>query len=95
MQVNYTFDALHTLAELVNYIESKNTLGAGNRWLNKYELFLQLQLRYPDKISLCNNLTFQQLQLRCIHFNDWVIAFSIHPNKILIEALLHKSRIAD
>ena len=36
MQVNYTFNALYTLTQLVNYIESKNTLGAGNRWLNKY-----------------------------------------------------------
>lgn len=51
MQFNYTFKALYTLTELVNYIESKNTLDAGNRWLNKYGLFLQIHLKNPDKIN--------------------------------------------
>ena len=51
MQVNYTFNALHTLIELVNYIEPKNMLGAGNRWLYKYGLFLQIHLKNPNKIN--------------------------------------------
>ena len=70
MQVNYTFDALYTLTELVNYIESKNTLGAGNRWLYRYGLFLEIHLKNIDKINFCNNLTFQELCLRCIYFNE-------------------------
>ena len=32
---------------------------------------------------------------RCIYYNEWVIAFSVHENTILIEALLHKLRISD
>jgi hypothetical protein len=37
----------------------------------------------------------EALNLLCIYYNDWVIAFSIHSNFILIEALMHKSRISD
>ncbi|MEO8821134.1 MAG: hypothetical protein ABI267_04835 [Ginsengibacter sp.] len=45
--------------------------------------------------QLCYNATFKKLNLRCVYFNDWLIAFSIDENFILIEAILHKSRITD
>jgi len=33
--INYTTDALNSLISLVNFIKSKNTAGAGLRWLNR------------------------------------------------------------
>jgi hypothetical protein len=95
MQINYSIDAFTSLTSLINFIEINNTKGAGVRWLNRFEIFLEKSLFQPDRIKLCHNITLQLLQLRCIYFNDWLIAFSIHPNFILIEALLHKSRISD
>jgi hypothetical protein len=95
MQINYTTEAFASLIQLVNYIESKNTQGAGLRWLKRFEVFLTKKLHTPSQIKFCNNETFYQLHLRCIYFNEWVIAFSIHEDAVLIEALLHKSRIAD
>jgi len=95
MHIDYTTEAFKSLIQLVNYIESKNTQGAGTRWLNRFEIFLQKKLHKPEKIKLCNSATFSELNLRCIYFNDWVIAFSIKKSSVLIEALLHKSRIAD
>lgn len=95
MQVNYTTDAFASLVQLVNFIESTNTKDAGLRWLSRYELFLQKALLTPHKVRLCNNPTFNQLNLRCIYFNDWIIAFSIAENSILIEVILHKSRLGN
>ena len=95
MQIKYTTDAFASLAQLVNFIESKNTAGAGMRWLAKYERFLISSLVDARRKPLCNNATFKKLNLRCIYFNEWLIAFSINENFVLIEALLHKSRIAD
>ncbi len=95
MQINYTENAFSSLIQLINYIESTNTLGAGVRWLNRYELFLKKKLYKPDLIKICHNLTFSKLELRCIYFNDWLIAFSVYEDSVLIEALLHKSRISD
>lgn len=95
MQINYTEDAFSSLMQLVNYIESTNTLGAGLRWLRRFEAFIHKKLRMPDNIALCNNKTFNQLHLRCIYFNDWVIAFSIHSDFVLVEAMFHKSRVSD
>ena len=87
MQVNYTKKAFATLTQLVNYIEASNTQSAGIRWLNRYEAFLQKILLNPEDIRLCNNYTFNKLDLRCIYFNDWIIAFSIHKSFIFIEAI--------
>ena len=89
MQINYTADAFNSLIQLVNFIESKNTFGAGLRWLTRFEDFLEKKLHNPEHIRLCSNYTFNQLNLRCVYFNDWLVAFSIHENTVLIEALLH------
>ena len=95
MQVKYTGDAFTSLTELINFIELKNTSGAGIRWLNKYEKFLQTSLLNAAKRKICSNETFKKFKLRCIYFKDWVIAFSINNDNILIEAILHKSRVTD
>ena len=95
MQVNYTNDALDSLTSLVSFIEQHNTKGAGIRWLNKFELYLQNTLKNYSVIKLCNNTTFKQLKLKCLYYNDWLIAFSQTTHSITIEAILHKSRIKD
>ena len=77
MQINYTADAFTSLVQLINFIESTNTNGAGLCWLSRYQLFLQNNIANPYKIKLCHNLTFKKLNLRCIYFNDWLIAFSV------------------
>ncbi len=94
-EIKYTVDAFASLTSLVNFIEEKNTEGAGIRWLKRYEIFLKKALANAKQKRRCNNETFKKLHLSCIYFNDWVIAFSIHENFILIEALVHKSRITD
>ena len=39
MQINYTTEAFESLLQLINYIESKNTKGAGLRWLQRLRPF--------------------------------------------------------
>ncbi|MFM2339045.1 MAG: hypothetical protein RL115_2238 [Bacteroidota bacterium] len=95
MQINYTTDAFSSLLQLVNFIESKNTIGAGSRWLTKYETYLQEHLIIPHLVKYCHNKTFQKFGLRCLNYKDWLIAFSIQGENVLIEALLHQSRIVD
>ena len=95
MQIDYTTEAFASLFQLVNFIEGKNTRGAGLRWLDRYDAFLQKNLLNPSLIKLWQNRTFRNLALRCLNYKDWLIAFSIQENRILIEALLHKSRIVD
>lgn len=95
MQINYTQSAFNSLLELVNFIESNNTAGAGSRWLYRFEAFLMETSKTATLVPLCNNQTFRALALRCVIFNDWVIAFTIQENTMLVEALLHRSRLSD
>ena len=95
VQINYTGDAFSSLSRLVNFIESANTQGSGARWLTRYELFLKKRLQTPNQVSFCSNKTFYHLQLRYLYFSDWVIAFSVRKGFVLVEALLHNSRIVD
>ena len=95
MQIKYTITASNSLTQLIAFIEKTNTTRSGIRWLNKYELFLNKTLLLSVNPKICNNLSLKNLGLNCLNFNDWLIAYSIHQNFILIEALLHKSRIID
>ena len=95
MLISYTGAAFESLSDVVNFVESKNTLGAGVRWLDKFETFLNQSLTKPEIITLCNNKTFRELGLKCFNYNDWVIAFSHNDTQVLIEAILHSSRLTD
>jgi hypothetical protein len=95
MEINYTVHAADALMNLVSFIENKNTKGAGLRWLKNFEIFLQHSLQHHTKIKLCHNATFKALKLKCIYYNNWLIAFSEKEHTILIEAILHISRIRD
>ena len=52
MQIKYTIDAFASLTSLINFIESKNTQGAGLRWLDRYEEFLTKELINLKRLSL-------------------------------------------
>ena len=67
MRIKYSEDALEALVRIVNFVEKKNTQGAGLRWLEKFEYFLSVKLEHPQYISRCNNYTFKKLQLQCIY----------------------------
>jgi hypothetical protein len=95
MEIQYTIDAFATLHSLVDYIESLNTSGAGLRWLNRFENFITTKLSYPSALPKCNNKTFLHLGLHCLQYNDWIIAFTNHKSHIIIEAILHKTRLTD
>jgi len=43
------------------FIESKNTQGAGLRWLDRYEEFLTKELVNLKRLSLCKNAVFNKL----------------------------------
>ena len=95
MTINYTNHALESLRSLILFIEETNTPGAGLRWLNRYEEFLYNRLQHHKTIRHCNNLTLRKFYLKCLHYNEWVIAFREEENELTIEAFFHYSRIVD
>ena len=76
MEIKFTNDALDSLTALVEFIENKNTKGAGLRRVKKFEEHLEKTLKHYKVIRICNNATFKEFDLKCIYYNDWLIAFS-------------------
>ncbi len=61
MQINYTANAFASLASLINFIEDKNIAGAGLRWLQSYEAFLEKAFNKAERVRQCNNETLKNL----------------------------------
>lgn len=80
MRIKYTIDAFASLTALINFIENQNTEGAGIRWLDRYEKYLKETFANAAQKRTCANATFRKLNLKCIYYNDWLIAFSIHED---------------
>ena len=66
MEIRYTRDAYRVLIRHVNYIEEKNTEGAGLRWFGRYESWLLQKLKGAAQIKTCNNASLKRVGLRCI-----------------------------
>lgn len=64
MKIKHTTDAFASLAPLINFIESKNTAGAGVRWLEKYEEYLTKSFVNAKNKRVCTNPTFKKINLR-------------------------------
>jgi len=61
MHIEYTTEAFTSLVQLVNYIESKNTRGAGLRWLNRFDTFLEKKLHAQNKLNCVTILPLANL----------------------------------
>lgn len=48
-EIKYTTDSFASLTALINFIEAKNTEGAGIRWLEHYENNLRQAFANADK----------------------------------------------
>lgn len=95
MEIEYSEEAYSILMSLVHFTESENIPGAGYRFILRFESFLQRKFQLPKQYRICNNLSLQKLNLCCVYFNNWVIAFTIEEDTVFIESILHISRITD
>jgi hypothetical protein len=82
-------EAWFTLNELAEFVESKNTLGAGNRYLNAFLVKINDALKNNAKYAICKYPEFAKLKLKCFVINDWVIAYQETNNRLIIRAIVH------
>jgi hypothetical protein len=76
---------------IADFVESKNTKGSGARYALRFKTAIQ-QLALPDvQYSLCNHPVLAAYKYSCSHFNDWVIAFRIENNVLIVYEIIHGS----
>lgn len=84
-------EAWLTLNELAEFVESKNTLGAGNRYLNAFLEKINDALKNNAKYAICKYTEFTKLKLKCFLINDWVIAYQETETSLIVRAIIHGS----
>jgi len=77
-------EAEETVLEICEFIDSINTEGSGNRWLDKLSAFIVSYAKSKVKYVLCRNEAFAEDGLSCITFNGWVIAFKIVQDEFIV-----------
>lgn len=83
--------AMRVVDAIADFVESKNTKGSGARYALRFKTAIQ-QLALPDvQYSLCNHPVLAAYKYSCSHFNDWVIAFRIENNVLIVYEIIHGS----
>ncbi|MCC8408737.1 type II toxin-antitoxin system RelE/ParE family toxin [Mucilaginibacter sp. UR6-1] len=86
--------ALSTIDSIARFVESQNTKGSGARYALKFKEAIK-KLAIPNvQYTLCNHKVFLESDYSCSHFNDWVIAFRIDGNKLVVYEIVHGSLLA-
>jgi hypothetical protein len=86
--VVYSEEALATLFELSDFIDSINTVGAGERWVAKLTIWVEGYALANVTFALCNDDYLASLKLSCINYNDWIIAFSIKDDLFVVHKII-------
>jgi hypothetical protein len=82
---------MRVIDTIADFVESKNTKGSGTRYALKFKSAIE-KLALPDvQYSLCNHPVLAAYKYSCSHFNDWVIAFRIENDTLVLYEVIHGS----
>ncbi|MFA6249182.1 MAG: type II toxin-antitoxin system RelE/ParE family toxin [Mucilaginibacter sp.] len=94
MKVRITPKALEVIDAIAAFVESKNTKGSGARYALKFKAAI-IKLAIPNtQYSICDHPVLAAYKYSCSHFNDWVIAFRINNNELIVYEIIHGSLLA-
>lgn len=80
--------AQKALKLIATFVEQKNTLGSGVRFIEKFSLKLQTYALENTQFQSCKNQTLFVLGFSCITINKWVIAFKIENDKFMVYRII-------
>jgi hypothetical protein len=80
--------ALNALSRTAAYIDSRNTPGSGDRWLDKVKSEIYSLAKHKVKLGFCKNSSLAKFHYRCFFFNDWVIAYRITEKKFEVSRFI-------
>jgi len=82
--------ALNTLVCIVDWIESQNTAGAGDRWLEKAIEELKDIAAHKVNHLICKDPRLARYQYRCFTYNDkWIVAYKIERNQFVVYRFIY------
>ena len=88
MKVSLEPDALETLSDVAEFIDSINTSGAGQFWVTDFILHLYTYAKPNVTYVLCQNQIFAEEGLSCITNKGWVVAFKIEDDEMRVHHIV-------
>lgn len=91
MEVTITPRAFNVINAISDFVESENTPGSGVRFAIRFKNRIE-KLAVPNvKYALCSHPVLASYQYSCSYFNDWVIAFRIVEDELIVYDIIHSS----
>lgn len=85
--------AINALLRTAEYVESMNTPGSGDRWLEKVKSEIYSIAKHKVKLGICKHLFLAKFQYRCYIYHDWVIAYRITEEKFEVCRFIWGARL--
>lgn len=82
---------MRVIDSIADFVESKNTQGSGARYALKFKSAIEKLAVSNVKHTLCQHPVLAAFDYSCSHFNDWVIAFRITNNELVVHEVIHSS----
>ncbi len=82
--------ALNALAKVADWIDNKNTVGAGNRWVKDTYEELSHLASIKVKHAICKDPSLAKYEYRCFtHKDKWVVAYKIKGQKFIVYRFIY------
>ena len=91
MKVSLEPDALETLYDIADFIDSINTPGAGQFWVTDFISHLYTYAKPDVTYALCHNKILAHAGLSCVTYKGWVIAFMIEGDELVVYLIVRGS----
>lgn len=82
------------MEKTAEYLETINTPGAGDRWLDKVVSQIVSLANSKAKFAICNHASLAKFNYRCYIYKDWVIAFKQTDKKFEVCRFIWGARLA-
>jgi hypothetical protein len=83
--------AMRVIDAISDFVESKNTKGSRARYALKFKSAIEKLALSDVEYTLCNHPVLAAYKYSCSHFNDWVIAFKIEGDALIVYEIIHGS----
>ena len=94
MKVSLEPDALETLSDVAEFIDTINTPGSGQFWVTDFILHLYAYAKSNVTYALCQNKILAEEGLSCITNKGWVVAFKIDGEEMRVYHIVRGSVLA-
>lgn len=84
MRARFSLEAKETLRILEDFVDTKNTQGAGKRFVKKFKAELKKYIQPHTTYKLCNNSYLADEGFSCISINNWIVVFKIEKNTFFV-----------